>query len=196
MKTLLAILVLDLVPELYLAPLITFGGLALFFEHYKDVKTEEALIDSYDIYIKDYTELNPEWKWGNHQNFLNYQELLGVTLEGLQKDVFANTLIKTNKDNIPNTDYTLRLYFLENVCVRAEYVRPMNKSFLGCYNHGEDCHFHVYSELLGDEYPIDLNIRYHDSFGLIVINESQMLISVGFCADKFPYVSSVKCLCK
>ena len=195
MKTLLAILVLDLVPELYLAPLVAIGGFALFNDIRKDIQTDEALIDSFDVYTKDYTELNPEWKWGNHKGVLDYHELLGFTFEALQKEVFSNTLIKTTRKNVPKTNYTLSLYFQENVCVRVEYRRPEDKTFLACYEHGQESHFHVYSELYGNEYPIDLNVNYTDVFNLHNSN-SQMRIIAGFCAEKFPYVSSTSCCCK
>ena len=68
---------------------------------------------------------------------------------------------------------------------------------LSCLLYGDDDSFHVYSELLGKEYPIDLNISYFDLLNFIFNGrDPQMLITVRLCADKMPYVSEVRCHCK
>lgn len=188
------------IPDINLFP-IDVGIHGLYEDLKNTIKIEDAIEESCDIYVKDYTDCNPEWKWGNSNGILNYHELVGFSLEVLQRDVFLHSLRKIEKNEpIPNSDYTLRLYFRENICVRVEYCRPWDKQFLTCYGHGESTSFHVYSECFGDkkyEVPIDFNITYIGFINVVFLKKGpQMYITARFCGEKLPYVSSSYCRCK
>ena len=193
MEGLLTFFLFMQIPDIVFAP-VAAGGIYLFQDIASEIKAEEAIEDACEIYIKDYTELTPEWKWGNHKGELDFQELLGCPLDILQRDVFSNTLVKLEEGKSkPGHDYILRVYIKENVCVKVEYKRPMNKQFLACYGHGDELTFHTYSELLGKEYPIDMTTDYYNFLNFINGKDPQMLITARLCADKLPYVSGVSC---
>lgn len=173
------------------------GAAALIDDADKTAKSEQEIIDDCEIYVKDYTDCKPEWFWGNQKEYLNFHELLGYTTERIQNEIITTGLKKIEKGySVPDDDYTLRLYFRQNTCIRVEYWRPMNKEFLACYGHGDDTSFHVYSEHFGKEYPIDLNITYYNFINVVLLGkEPQMCIIARMCPDKMPYVSTTYCRC-
>ena len=127
--------------------------------------------------------------------------MIGIPFEVLERDVFGTSLRKIeNNASIPNSDYTLRLYFRENICVKAEYWRPMDKQFRACDGKGEENSCHVYSENYGykkKEVPIDLNITYYNFLNVVLLGKDpQMVITAKFCGDKFKGISSIYCTCK
>ena len=188
------------IPDINLFP-IDIGIHGLYEDLKNSIELEDAIERACDVYVKDYNDCNPEWKWGNTNDVLNFHELVGFSYEVLQRDVFYNSLRKLDKEElIPNSNYTLRLYFRENICVKVEYWRPLDKQFLACYGHGENTSFHVYSECFGDkknEVPIDLNITYIGFLNVVFLKkEPQMFITARLCGEKLPYASSSFCHCK
>ena len=196
MEGLLTFFLLMQLPDVVFAP-VAAGGLFLISDLVSEIKAEDAIDDACVLYVKDYTDCEPEWRWGNHEGVLDYQEMLGCPIDLLQKEVFDNTLTKLEEGKYPShKDYSLILYIRENVCVKVEYWRPRNYQFLSCYGKGDDKDFHVYSELLGKDYPIDFTITYYDLLNFIFNGrDPQMLIRVRLCAEKLPYVSGVRCYC-
>ena len=196
MEGLLTFFLFIQLPDVVFAP-VAAGGLFLISDLVSEIKAEDAIDDACVLYVKDYTDCEPEWRWGNHEGVLDYQELLGCPIDLLQKEVFNNTLTKLEEGKYPShKDYSLILYIRENVCVKVEYWRPRNGQFLACYGKGDDDSFHVYSELLGKEYPIDMNITYYDLLNFLFNGrDPQMVIKVRLCAEKLPYVSGVRCYC-
>lgn len=200
METLLSIFLFMSIPDIVFAP-VAVGGYALYEDLKTDMEIEDAIKADCEIYVKDYTDCNPEWKWGYTNGILNFHEMIGAPLEVLERDVFGTSLKKLQKtDSIPSSDYTLLLYFRENICVKAVYWRPMDKQFLACYGKGEDTSFHVYSEYYGDkkkDFLIDLNITYYNFINVVLLKQDpQMVITAKFCGDKFKGISSIFCSCK
>lgn len=197
MEGLLTFFLMMQLPDVVFAPVYA-GGLYLISDLVSEIKAEDAIDEACELYVKDYTDCEPEWRWGNHEGVLDYQELLGCPIDLLQKEVFDNSLTKLEPGKHgSHKDYSLIVYIRESICVKVEYWRPRNNYFLSCYGYGDDDSFHVYSELLGKEYPIDLNISYFDLLNFIFNGrDPQMLITVRLCADKMPYVSEVRCHCK
>lgn len=193
MEFLLTFFLINTLPDIVFVP-VTGAALIGGYSIAEEIKAEEAIDDACEIYYKDYTDCNPEWKWGNHKGFLNFQELLGFPLEAIQTQFITKGLIKHEKGQwIPTTDYILKLYFRENICVKVEYRRPMDKYFLACYGHENELTFHAKSELLGDEFPIDITMTHLNLLNFINGKEPQTIITARFCGDRLPYVSSIKC---
>ncbi len=197
MEGLLTFFLLMQLPDVVFAP-VAAGGLYLISDLVSEIKAEDAIDEACELYVKDYTNCEPEWRWGNHKGVLDYQELLGCPIDLLQKEVFNNSLTKLEKGKYGSQkNYSLKIFIREGVCVKVEYWRPRNYKFLSSYGKGEDHDFHVYSELLGQDYPIDFNIIYYDFLNrLLYDRDPQMLIRVRLCAEKLPYVSAVRCHCK
>lgn len=200
METLLSIFLFMSIPDIVFAP-VAVGGYALYEDLKTDMEIEDAIKADCEIYVKDYTDCNPEWKWGYTNSILNFHEMIGAPLEVLKRNVFGTCLKKLQKtDSIPSSDYTLLLYFRENICVKSVYWRPMDKQFLACYGKGEDTSFHVYSEYYGDkkkDFPIDLNITYYNFINVVLLRQDpQMVITAKFCGDKFKGIISIFCSCK
>lgn len=193
MELLLSLFLFSAIPDILFAP-VAVGGYAMYEDVKSDIELEDALYEKCDIYYKDYTDCNPEWKWGNHKGHLNFQELLGFPLDVIQSQYITKDLIKhEDGQSIPTTNYILKLYFRENICVKVVYRRPMDKYFLACYGHGDELSFHAKSELLGDDYPIDITITHLNLLNVIGGKNPQTIITARFCGEKLPYVSSIRC---
>ena len=63
METLLSIFLFMSIPDIVFAPA-AIGGYALYEDLKTDMEIEQAIEDDCVIYVKDYTDCNPEWKWG------------------------------------------------------------------------------------------------------------------------------------
>ena len=119
METLLSIFLFMSIPDIVFAP-VAVGGYALYEDLKTDMEIEDAIKADCEIYVKDYTDCNPEWKWGYTNGIFNFHEMIGAPLEVLKRNVFGTSLKKLQKtDSIPSSDYTLLLYFRENICVKA-----------------------------------------------------------------------------
>ena len=187
---------LDLIPDVLMAPVVV-GGYAAFQDLKKEIQTEEAMQDDCVIYVKDYTDCDPEWHWGSSKDTVNFQEVIGFTPETIQKDLIKTGLRKLEKGKHgPTTDYTLKLYFRENICVKVEYWRPMNNQFLVCYGQGTKTKFHVHSKFFVEDIPIDLTITYYDFLNFIQGEDPQMLITAQICGEAMPYAITSYCHCK
>lgn len=196
LEGILTFFLISLLPDIAMAPVI-IGGYAAYEDIKSDIQLEDAIEADCDIYVKDYTDCNPEWKWSTSKNSVNYHEVLGFPLETIERDLIKTGLRKLEKGKHgSNTNYTLKLYFREGLCVKVEYWRPMDKNFLASYGHGESKAFHVHSKFFKEDVPIDFTITYYDFLNFINGKDPQMLITAMLCGDAMPYVSTGYCHCK
>lgn len=197
LETLLAMALWSAIPDILFAP-VAIAGVAFLDDVNQTVDAQKAIDDDCVIYVKDYTDCKPEWFWGDQKGYFNFHEFMGYSPEQIQRDIITKGLHKIEKgSSVPKDDYTLRLYFRQNVCIKAEYWRPLDKQFLACYGHGDDASFHVYSEHFGKDYPIDLVISYYNLLNAILYDKGpQMCITVGMCPNVMPDVSLSHCYCR
>ncbi len=186
LETLLFMFLLGSVSEIVLPPIL-LGGAALYLDIKDDIEAENAMKNNCVIYTKNYTNCNPEWRWGNYDKGINYQDLIGCSLEKIQSKIITTDLIKLEKDDVkPTSDYTLLLYFREDICIYAEYIRPINFYFFTKFGRKDENSFHVHSKEIGKKGEIDISFCYH-------YFSEQMVIEARLCADSFPRVISTYC---
>lgn len=168
---------------------IGLAGIKVFSDIYVESERMEAVMDDCIIYTCDYTDYNPEWFWGDQKGNLNFHELIGASPE-IMINNWHMDIKQIPRSEISTKDYTLTLYFRDDMCVRADYWRPCDRHFCDRYGKGNERSFHLYSELIGDtghEVPIDFEVHYYD------LLDNDMLLQVKVCGGAYPYVIENKC---
>lgn len=157
-----------------------------------EVKREEALLDECEIYTKDYTDETPEWLWGINKDKLDFQDLVGLSVDNFQ--IFVKGIKKLEKKEKRTSNYTLNAFFKEGICVKIEYIRPLDKSFLYRYTNRTkgDLNFHVQNEYFPD-IPVEFSCVYLDFLNFINNKDPQMFITATFCGDYLVDGVTVRC---
>ena len=135
MEGLLTFFLLMQLPDIVFAP-VAAGGLFLISDLISEIKAEDAIDDACVLYVKDYTDCEPEWRWGNHEGVLDYQEMLGCPIDLLQKEIFDNTLTRLEEGKHPSfrKDFNCRRH---GHAVSGPHVRGRQNRFNGEFpDHG------------------------------------------------------------
>lgn len=194
LEFLLELYLLNQLPNFLFLPL-EIAGAKLGVDALRNYAIEQTVKTQTVIYTADYTYYDPEWTWQEKEGILNLQDLIGFSSDDIKTN-YLHRIRETDYDHKSTDDYTLNLYFIDDVCVGAEYFRPLDYDFCVRNGMGSNRKRHIYSEILGEDYPIDFIVSYCDPELNLFNIDPYMCIRATLCGDMFPYVMEKECKIK